>query len=34
MFKGIPILKPYVNLYLHKMDNLYDIKDYKSKKRV
>ena len=29
MLRGIPVLKPYVNLHLHELDNLKDINEFK-----
>ena len=29
MLRGIPVLKPYVNLHLHELDNLKDLNEYK-----
>ena len=30
MIRGIPVLKPYVNLHLHELDNLQDINEFKN----
>ena len=30
MLRGIPVLKPYVNLHLHELDHLYGIIEIKS----
>ena len=34
MLRGIPALKPYVNLHLHDLDNLKDINEFKNLKKV
>ena len=30
MLRDIPILKPYVNLHLHELDNLLNINEFKN----
>ena len=30
MLRGIPVLKPHVNLHLHEFDTLQDINEFKS----
>ena len=30
MFRGIPVLKPYVNVYLHELDKLKYKKEFKN----